>query len=168
MGGPFFRDDLGFTIENIHGCERNTQCQEECLWSDLPPKCLFGDILGWLSAQTLAELKRVKDSDYVAIRNLILNAALQHKSWCVSHGQDCVLKLTHVNISGTPCIHHSTHGKREGLAGKSNKIYYVWIRQRLSRIYNSNFAFFTIPKTSREYFVCFYISYIIVRIKHRV
>ena len=117
-------------IENVHACEVAAACQEELLWSDQPPTCLFGNILDWLSDKQLSELKRVNDDEFEKIRDIIMSGALRAKAWCLAHGQECRMEQSDVNVSGTPCIHFSTFGTRSGMKGKANKVYYTWARQR--------------------------------------
>ena len=119
-----------FRVTNVHGCEKNGSCQEEVLWGPHPPRCLFDNMLGWLTAETLQLLKGVKDSDYEKIASIICQRPLNAKCHCVQHGTECYISWSHCNVSGTPCIHHSTFGKRDGMEGVSNKIYCVWVRQR--------------------------------------
>ncbi len=121
-------------IENIHGCEKDTQCQDEVLYGPHPPHCLFDNMLLWLSPQANEQLKVVKDNDYDKIRAIILREPLRSKAHCRKHKGPCFLRWSHINVGGTPCIHHSTFGLMDGFSGSSNKVYYVWCRQRFGTI----------------------------------
>ena len=121
----------GIALRNVHACERDLQCIEELLHGPLPPECVFDNMLNWLSAAQNRELKGVKSGDTDKVRAAILGGTLKTKAWCVAHGKLCFLRHSHMNISGTPCIHHSTFGKREGMGGGSNRVYYVWAKQRM-------------------------------------
>ncbi len=113
----------GLKIRNIHGCEKDGQCIEECLWSQCPPECLFKDMLDWLSPTALQRLKKVKHNDVDGIRDIILSEPLRAKAWCVVHGKECYLLYSDGNISGAPYVHHSSFGNKEAMQGKSNKVY---------------------------------------------
>ena len=118
------------TIHNLSGREKDGQCSEESLWGPSPPDHLFENMLSWLTPRTVRLLEQVPSTDVDRIRSMILSEPLRAKCWCTKHGAWCVMRRAHVNVSGTPCIHHSTMGKKEKMKGKSNRVYYVWARQR--------------------------------------
>ena len=122
-------------IRNVHACEKDLQCVEEILHGPLPPDCCFDNMLHWLFPQQVRELKDIPEKDNVMIREAVLGGTLRQKSWCLCHGGYCFLRHSDGNVSGTPCIHHSTFGKREGMQGHSNKVYYIWAKQRPSAIF---------------------------------
>ena len=73
---------------------------------------------------------KVPSEDHTRIKSLINGSSTKPRAWCLRHGAMCEAKRAHVHAAGVPCQDHSSMGKRRGLKGGNNVVFYAWARQR--------------------------------------
>ena len=112
------------------GIERDHSCQEALIAHPFGPECIFSDVLDILppQARLACGLDGGTELQAAQLKEVIIKSKVDLSAWCVRHGRKCRLQRTHMHVAGTPCINHSSMGKRELFSGSAAKLFFAWAR----------------------------------------
>ena len=124
-------DGVGiFEVQAVFAVERAGKCQEEILANERGPKHVFADVTSFLSAETRQKLRAIDHTNIDLTRATIMSSDTLSSGWCVRCGRSCMVERASMNVSGTPCVSHTTMpgSKKLGYAGDDNHTFWTYAR----------------------------------------
>ena len=111
--------------------EKSAQAQAELKSSPHPPTHIFGDVLEFVP-ECLRKAVRLDggvEEPPERLRKLLRAHRSRFKfiAPCVIHGKSCSLTPVDTIICTSPCTDHSDAGKRQGFAGPTGKLWWIFI-----------------------------------------
>ena len=122
------------SVTSAWAAEKDACCVEELLSqpSHHRPLHVFSNWLGFLQPGVKQALLAMDPENIAGRRDMVMNnTTCTMNIWCMACGKSCNLARCHVHCSGVPCVHDSSWGKHDKLAGDDAFVLWIALRQRL-------------------------------------
>ena len=110
--------------------ERTRACQEELLMLEGCARIVFTEVPEMLADSEIRKSCGLDGGTELSpeeLRKTVPYARIKKKLWCVRKGAWCKLPYSDLHRAGSPCVEFSSMGKGLRFAGRTAKVFYVWI-----------------------------------------